>query len=416
MNDWGAPDVQGISTRVEYLNPRRQMSGKRFRRSTLSPDLERVTWSREALTLLADILPPTVRSRRWTVLRKLAGPERLELLRLTIENLVRCGVVVVEERKPRARDWGIEIVEFIELGELRRLAGLPDLVQRAVDAKAVRAYAAATPPAARLTQSLVAMKEPLAIRRGALVRALDEWIGRGRTGTRRDFALAATGDTKGIADSDWDWLTQQDVLDEAGVVEHDPLLMVAGSWTLHLPGDRRLDVGAVAEGLGVTPGFISGAERVSRVRRWYLFENRTVFDRAARVDARVGIIWLPGYAPGWWMDVVDALLRLGPAPATFACDPDPAGIAIVLRAAELWERHGLGWTVAGMAARDLLSLPVTRALTQADETLLRSLPADVKNADLEDLKQTMAAKHCKGEQEGFYTMDRLRILLTGNPE
>ncbi len=52
---------------------------------------------------------------------------------------------------------------------------------------------------------------------------------------------------------------------------------------------------------------------------------------------------MPGFAPTWWLESVELLITLQPAPALIACDPDPAGIEIALQAGRLWKGARLAW-------------------------------------------------------------------------
>ena len=132
-------------------------------------------------------------------------------------------------------------------------------------------------------------------------------------------------------------------------------------------------------------------------------ENRTSFERVARHrEADVGVIWLPGFPPSWWHNAVGKLLDIAPAPAYIACDPDPAGIAIALKAAEPWLERDIAWQPWRMAAADISSLRVRKPLTEVDKKQLAALrKTNVLPASLSELAEWMLDHGEKGEQEGY---------------
>jgi len=111
---------------------------------------------------------------------------------------------------------------------------------------------------------------------------------------------------------------------------------------------------------------------------------------------------LPGFPPTWWRETAGRLLSLAPAPACIACDPDPAGIAIALKAAELWRERGLTWQPWKMSSTDLVSLRVRKPLTEGDRLQLATLQQEsALPAPLADLLEWMLKLGEKGEQEGY---------------
>jgi hypothetical protein len=254
------------------------------------------------------------------------------------------------------------------------------------------------------------MRDRLAIRRSALAQALDAWIDAGRSGTRYDFALFATGKTKGITKADWEWLSHLGALEAASIVDHEPLLLVAGQWTLNFRGGARIDVGAHSAPIGIAASCIDAAQTIVGVHTWIVIENRTVFDRAARLGSHSAIIWTPGYSPIWWLRAVAGLLKLAPAKALIACDPDPAGIAIALRVARLWVDRDIGWQPAGMDAAALEALPRRWPLSSVDLGILDVAADAVRQTPLAGLHAVLPQAG-KGEQEGYYDDTRLAKLL-----
>jgi hypothetical protein len=415
MSDWSAPDEDGIQTRGEGVHPRRRISGRRERRARGGIDVARVIWRKEEIGLLRDLIPPRSAVRTWVTMQSMAGPARVQLLQELTRNLLRAGLIVVSEQKRRGEDWQPFRIEFTDVARIRSLAGLPDLDARAREASGARGYPGRTPPVCELASELADMRDELVVRRAPLLRALDAWIESKRTGTRYDFALFATGHTKGIVRSDWEWLVAHEVLECASIVDHEPILRVAGRWTLHLGPGARVDVGIPAAPGGLAPTTIAAAHAISGVERWVVLENRTVFDHAARISsAGSAILWTPGYSPEWWLSAVRKLVEMAPRPVRIACDPDPAGICIALRAARPWADQSLGWSTVGMSAADLESLTQRAPLTDADRRILDAIP-DELDVTLSGLKQALPVKG-KGEQEGFFDAPALMRLVMRDAE
>lgn len=410
MTEWSQPDADGVQMLVEWLRPRRRVSGQRILRAASGVQRPRMVWSRDAIELLAKIVPSQASSRRWSVLQRIAGPGKVELLASVTRDLLRAGLITVRQQKLRAGEWQAHDVEFVEIAQVRELAGLPNLPARAQDAQNARGYRSRTPPACVLMNSLVHMRDRLAIRRSALARALDAWIEAGRSGTRYDFALFATGRTKGITKSDWEWLRYFGALEAASIVDHEPILMVAGRWTLHFHNGTRIDVGAHSAPIGIAASAIDAAQMIDGVHTWIVIENRTVFDRAARLGSHSAIIWTPGYSPIWWLRAVAGLLNLAPAKALIACDPDPAGIAIALRVARLWADRNISWQPAGMDAAALEALPRRWPLSSVDLGILDVAADAVRQTPLAGLHAVLPQAG-KGEQEGYFDDTRLAGLL-----
>lgn len=94
------------------------------------------------------------------------------------------------------------------------------------------------------------------------------------------------------------------------------------------------------------------------------------------------------------------LLRLSPAPALIACDPDPAGIEIALQAGELWNASGLTWHPWMMDSETLENLEQRQPLSEHDRERLAALGERELPETLRDLLEWMLVHNEKGEQEG----------------
>jgi hypothetical protein len=194
------------------------------------------------------------------------------------------------------------------------------------------------------------------------------------------------------------------------------LLCIAAPLELTLP-HGRLDLGCLPDFLGLPPAALDAASAANGCPRyWTLVENRTSFERVARQRATdEGVLWLPGFPPGWWQSAVARLLALAPAPARIACDPDPAGIEIALAAGRVWDAAGRVWDAAGksweadgldwqpwhMDATDLARLPARKPLTPRDNERLIALIAGDLPDSLRALALEMQLRDSKGEQEGY---------------
>src|SRR5574340_315323 len=341
---------------------------------------------------------------RWETLLKDAGTANLPLAEALREWLLRQGwAIVVEERKHG--DWWPLSLELRNLPQLRAALGISDK-----DADAQRWHALREALSTRCGDSLVAALVALdelpvhrALARHDLIAALQRLQDAQQCGTRRDFALFARGDTKGLSESEWNWLEQTLDLAEFRIERHTPLLLLSAPLILNMPRGQ-FDLASCADFAALTPGTLQAAASASgTISRWRLVENRTSFERVARQrEHDAGVIWLPGFPPGWWRSAVGQLLDLAPAPAQIACDPDPAGISIALKAAELWRERGIAWLPWKMSASDLAALRVRKPLTEVDRLQLAALAqATALPAQLAGLAEWMLEHGEKGEQEGY---------------
>lgn len=408
MSDWSAPDNRGIQTKIIYLRPNRRVSGERCRAAMRQAKVDQVLVTNTQRMLLQTLLQRFRRTWRWDSVMRTAGHEQVETARQLVEVLLEAGYVHVTERCD-ARGWQTAVIEPVATNTLRQLAGL---AERDEKAERLEALLIRTPRYAQtqtLLDSLQSGRLEVRLRRAALLDPLDRWLDEGRAGTRRDFALFSTGDTKGVPQADWYWLERNGALDAASVVDHVPHLLAGGTFTIFDASDRRLDMAAARGPLGLPPTAIHAAAGVAPPVKWVVIENRGVFDKACKLVPDVGVLWVPGYAPNWWLDAVDALLLHAPAPGVFACDPDPAGMDIALRISRLWEKRGLKWCLAAMDGEALDELPVRKPLSAWDRQKLESLGE--LPAALERARAALVQRGQKGEQEGYFEELRLRALV-----
>lgn len=314
---------------------------------------------------------------KWETLLAAGGGAGFETAHDLLTALLDGGWIAIDEAW-RAGRWQAIRVEFIDPPALRHALGIPE-------------------PGARKAAQETARTELLA--------SLERWMKdeeRPTQATRRDFAQYARGDTKGITPTEWEWLEAQADLAACGIGNHTPLLCIAAPVTLSGPRGR-IDLNAAPDFLGLSPATLETFPHAeSAARQWTLVENRTSFERLARArQPGEGVIWLPGFPPGWWQAAVARLLVLAPAPARIACDPDPAGIDIALTAGRLWQTAGLDWQAWRMHPTDLADLPWKKPLTERDRERLAALLAADLPGSLRELAKAMRVGDIKGEQEGF---------------
>lgn len=343
---------------------------------------------------------------RWVTLRNDAGVTGIQMAQSLLDWLLREGWAVVVEHRQHG-GWWPQSLELRNLPQLRATLGINDKEQGAQRWQSVRAELNSICDDNLHTPALFALdKLPVryALARSDLIISLQHWQDAQRSGTRRDFALAARGDTKGVSEAEWNWLEQTLDLAEFRIERHTPLLLLSAALTLTLP-HGQLDLFSPPDFAALTPATVQTITAASgTISRWQLVENRTSFERVARRrEHDVGVIWLPGFPPTWWREAITRLLAHAPAPALIACDPDPAGIAIALSAAKLWQTCGLEWQPWKMAAADLAALTTRKPLTMHDRQLLATLETDAiaLPASLAELATWIAEHGDKGEQEGY---------------
>lgn len=341
---------------------------------------------------------------RWETLRNDAGNTHVQMAQDLLSWLLRAGWAAVTEQRKHS-EWWPQHVELLHLPQLRAALGLRDKDSDAQRWQECRALLHTLNNAA-LSPALFALDElPVqrALARQDLIFKLHDWQAQQQSGTRRNFALFARDDTKAVSDGEWNWLESVLDLAEFSIERHTPLLLITAPLTLTLP-NGQLDLASCADFAALTPATVQAVTAATgTISRWQLVENRTSFENVVKKrDADTGVIWLPGFPPTWWRNAVGHLLNLAPAPAHIACDPDPAGIAIALKAAQLWQERDLTWQPWRMTAADLVALRVRKPLTEGDKLQLATLQQEpALPVPFADLLEWMLKQGEKGEQEGY---------------
>lgn len=350
-------------------------------------------------TLLVQWLRRAPRAK-WRTLLADAGHDRLEAARALLDWLLNAGWIVSEEVRTRT-GWEALWIEFRQPAELRSALGLADPARFSEQWAIRRAVIAAGSLNAYLG-ALDQLPSKRAVERADLLEAIERWRDDSRFGTRRDFALFARGSTKKISPAEWQWLEDQLSLETAGIERHTPLLLLRGPMKL-VTAMGAIDVQAAPDFIGLTVATVLQVQSiVSSAHRWRVVENRTSFERVARAHgSQDAIVWVPGFAPHWWLEAMASLLGFAPADAFIACDPDPSGIEIAVAVGKVWEAAKLAWVPWMMSAAALQNLPLRMPLSPFDRAKLDGLLRQRLPSDLEGLANWMNEHGVKGEQEGF---------------
>lgn len=410
--NWLPADASGLSTAWLSDPARSSLRGKRLRRAFDRPAPLIDTWPAAWRGLLAEWVrrADTDKPIRCDSLLARAGAERTNAALQLFAHLLAEGLVEVEERRdPQRRDWQPHSLRFVDPVALRTALDLPEPDARQRQWAEARNAALALPQLATACSALDTQPPKTALERLELLLALQRWHDAGRArgqSTRRDFAYFARSDTKKITDTEWRWLTDTVDLASFGIAAHAPLLLISADLMLSGPAGA-FTLGALPGFVGLPPQAIHAITHISPAPNlWRVVENRSAFEKAAATRAtNEAVLWLPGYPPGWWLEAAGHLLGLAAAPLAIACDPDPDGIAIALRAARLWEAAGQPWTPWHMRAEDLTTLAHRRALSDRDRALLATLQTTSLPTQLQDLVATMLALGEKGEQESLFWQD-----------
>jgi hypothetical protein len=375
-----------------------QASRRRFVRETSGAPL---ALPGAQVDLLRRWIRPNQARRKWTTLLADAGSQQLETAMQLADWLLRHGWSVQHEKRAGSR-WNITWLEFPHLTALRELFQLPDPDRLNEDWANASRHLFADKDLATAQVTLGELPLARRLQRFGLLKNLSRWRSENRQGTRRDFSLLARGDSKGITAAEWNWLAAAVDLEESGIFEHTPHLLVAGPLRLHTAAGI-IDLNASADWAALTPETIAASLRSDGLPRvWRLIENLTSFERSARQRAPdMAVVWLPGFPPGWWQESMRRLLVGAPAPAEIACDPDPAGIAIALQAARLWEALNLPWLPFAMRRDDLLAARQRKPLTEHDRQQLAQLIAGKLPPVLRQLAATLLELGEKAEQEAY---------------
>lgn len=357
---------------------------------------------------------------RATLLRESKGAS-IESVEAACDLLLREGWVERRERL-RGGSWQWQAVIWRDLEKLQSVLGVTSRSQRESERRAalddaqswLSGRASGTDDAAldpdlldemtRVLKQLatdVSLPVELLRTRLGLLRALAHWHDSGAQGPRREFALRASGTTKGLGGADWRWLEASFDLERVGIETFAPQLWLAGDISIEWP-ESRIDLRAV-HFIGLPLQDVARAERLKTVSRFWMIENRASFERQARdVPPGVLLVWMPGRPSTAWTEVVAHLLNVAPAPAWISADADPSGVDITCHVGALWTDHRCQWQPHQMSVANLQNTTQRWPLNEHDRVLIeRLLSRKDLQQDLRELCEVMRREGRKAEQEAW---------------
>lgn len=398
-----------VAVQTEYLGSGRQP--KKRKRYLILPQPDLI-----ALQQLPQVRQQLLRqclklgtSSRWPTWQKLAGLACKNDLDALYDWLLRYGCIVAYESFEKGEWWPYKI-DWQHADLLRKALGLPVAEEQQSSLQqllqGLEQQACEDERLQSLLASLPSLPVSTALKRAQLLQSLLHWQAEQRSGSYRDFALFARGDTKALSAGEWTWLDGNLDLTDYGIQPHTPLLYLSANMQLQL-ASGVLDIAASQPfiALPVTSlATLTAIQSAPSIRTWIAVENLTSFERlAAQREPDTAVVWLPGFAPSWWQQCMLQLLRLCPAPLQVACDPDPSGVYIARQAMQLWHAHQLDAQPWRMGVAELQHCQHRKPLDTHDQRRLQSL-LDMR-ADLHpllaELVQYMHATQQKGEQESY---------------
>jgi len=366
-----------------------------------------------------------LRRGRATLLSELNDAASIEQAEELCDLLLHEGWLVRHERLMGGA-WAWEAISWRDLPRLQALLGVAGPSKRGEERQARFAEAeewlhARTEKSAgvaadstldpdlldELVHALAQLREDRMLRldrlntRLMLLRAIADWHDTGEQGTRRDFALRAQGTTKSLSHAEWRWLENAFDLERLGIARFAPVAWLAGDLVLSWNG-RQVDAGAT-HFLGLPLDDLCLVSAARGPTRWWLIENRASFERQARQPAPgISLLWLPGRPSAAWLQAVEYLISLAPAPAWISADADPAGVDIACTAGNLWDARGLSWEPYLMEVSQLEAAFQDWPLNAHDRGLLEALLArPALPPTLRALCEAIRKSGRKAEQEGW---------------
>ncbi len=387
------------------------LDGRRLVRARGDADRSLRDWPQARRELLMIWLKKSAaESTRWVDCVRWSGNAQHEVAHELLSGLLVRGWVEVEEVTARNMrgSWQPQILRWLDKVALRVELGLPD-PNAERDARAAARHVVADDERLFLLAHALRDSPPqTAIKRRELFDALVRWLDAGRGGTRRDFSHEARGATKAISETEWRWLAEAVDLAACGIGDHPPLLYLAGAGRVWRGSALAFDLAQLDEHMALTATALAGMSHMDGFGRIAVVENLTSFARAAS-NLRDGVtllIWLPGYAAGWWLRGFDYLLPLAQVPVVVACDCDPWGVDLAQRVAARVEAAGLPWQPWGMDGDTLRGCRHRLPLNDADQRKLQALRRHGIAAPLLELVDAMARLDeaglpAKAEQEQY---------------
>jgi hypothetical protein len=172
---------------------------------------------------------------------------------------------------------------------------------------------------------------------------------------------------------------------------------------LTFPGGQ-VDFSLLPGALALTMEQITGASGYAgEITCWKVVENLTSFERVVSSSGKTeGVIWVPGFAPSWWVKSISHLISLTKAPGMVACDPDPAGLLIASQVGEIWDSKAFAWEPWFMDPLDFEGKGTLTPMTEFDVGLLQTFNQRRNNhPGLVKLAEWLGSHKKKLEQESY---------------
>lgn len=354
--------------------------------------------------LLVDWLRGSAATRKWPALLEVAGTARLELAERLADKALATGLLTLKETFDRGR-WQRATVAWVALEALQEQLGLATRSQRDARRETLTARLEALMDDALVGEAAQALAESsmavaAAESRAALLEALRGWVAEGLDGLRQDFALYLDH-TKAVSPGEWDWLARHFDLPALGIGSFAPTLTVSGDASLRWEVDQRIDLSVSAFATLPADAVCRLQAVVNPPQRWWLIENRASFEKqAARREPGDALVWIAGRPTRAWAAAIARLVALAPAPAAISADADPAGIEIAMTAAQPFAAAGLPWSPWAMEP-ERLDRPGLQSLGRYDRATLARLAGQTLPPELAALRDALAERGVKAEQEGW---------------
>lgn len=398
MGEWSKADSEGIQVLNIGVNAKVTLRGRRQKRAA-NVDIAAIkTFPEEWKSVIAKWVKGKEKRGYATLLKD--DQANLNRSIRIIDALLDAGVITIEEKRDTNR-WERTWVIFSHPKAIREALGLPDPAVLKRDKEKAVSKVLNDKRLNHLMKKLSNARPATAIRRAKILERLDEWVMMRRVGSVRDFALFSFGNTKAINSSEWKWLAEDLPMDEYGVSKHTPSISIAGPVSFQFEGGE-INLACVADFIQITPETTKLITDVrGSCRSFRITENRTTFEHVVKKYSKDDmVIWVPGFAPSWWIESVKKLASLIPVPAYIAADPDPAGIKIVRHIAQIWESVSVHWEPWGMDGETLRSLSNRKPLNDYDRQCIDSASQEDRKTFM-SLIEAMLDLQEKGEQEGI---------------
>ncbi|GGP25409.1 DUF2399 domain-containing protein [Silvimonas amylolytica] len=406
VEDWRAHESLPGALTLRLGDPARaSLSDRRRVRGEVDTPQSLADWPQERRALLIEWLKQTRSEHpKWVALLDQAGSQRHHLAVDALLGLLLRGWIEYEEVTSRALrgSWQPRSLTWLDLNALREHLGLKDPAAERARRENQRWLAVGDERLLALAMALAGSPARSISARRQLCDALVRWLQQGKRGTRRHFAQFARDRTKAIHTAEWQWLAQHVDLPACGISEHAPMMTLGGRCTLIAKGYVLIDLAVMPQHMALTPVSLAHCDQLAGVLQISIVENLTSFTQACE-QARAGelVLWQPGYVASWWLQGLQHLVKLAQCPVRIACDCDPWGIDLAMRAGAAVSQAGGHWQPWRMDAATLNACRHRIELTDADRRKLEQILLQDLPPELAALAQEMDRLSQKAEQEQY---------------